>query len=336
MRILVTGGTGFLGRHVVWRLNASGHEVVFTGRNRSHASAVLAGVARTDCEAAFVELAHGSAQAAGLLTDAAAGVEAIVHCAALSSPWGAREAFEHANVDSTREVIEACHTHRIGKLVHISTPSLYFDFRDRIGIREDEPLPPPVNDYARTKGIAEQIVAGAKVDSVIVLRPRALFGPWDEALLPRILRVARVARLPLMRGGNALIDMTYIDNVIDAVMLALQSGLPRAIFNISNGEPMPVRAMFSRLASAFHMELRVRRVPYPVVDAIAATLECVGRLRPEWEPPITRYSVGLLAYSQTLDLTRAHELLGYVPRVSLESGFERAAAWFSTRMRELG
>lgn len=336
MRILVTGGTGFLGRHVVWRLNAAGHQVVFTGRNRSHASTVLAGVERMDCEARFAELTHGSPLAAASLIDAAAGTDAVVHCAALSSPWGPRDAFERANVDSTREVIEACHVHRIGKLVHISTPSLYFDFRDRIGICEDEPLPPPVNDYARTKGIAEQIAAHSTLESVIILRPRAIFGAWDETLLPRILRVARVARLPLMRGGDALIDMTYVDNVVDAVMLALQSDLARAVVNISNGEPMPVRTMFSRLASAFDIELRVRRIPYPIVDAVAGMLECVGRLRTGWEPPITRYSVGLLAYSQTLDLTRARELLGYVPRVSLDSGLERTAAWFATRVREHG
>jgi nucleoside-diphosphate-sugar epimerase len=329
MRVLVTGGTGFLGRHLVWRLIALGHEVVFTGRSHARASAVLAGAARTGCKAGFVELEHGSPTAATTLMEAAADADAVIHCAALSSPWGPRLAFERANVDSTREVIEACAAHRIGKLIYISTPSLYFDFRDRIGIREDEPLPPPVNDYARTKGIAEKMAQASSIDSVIALRPRAIFGAWDETLLPRILRVARTARLPLMRGGGSLIDLTYVENVVDAVMLALDADLERATVNISNGEPIPVHAMFAKLADAFAIELRVRRVPYRVVDAIAATLERVGRVRPGWEPPITRYSAGLLAFSQTLDLTRARELLGYTPRISLDAGLARTAAWFA-------
>ena len=335
MRVLVTGGTGFLGRHLVWRLNAAGHEVVFTGRDRRRASVVLAGVARIECAVRSVEVAHGSSQAAAVLAEAAAGADAVIHCAALSSPWGPREAFEHANVDSTREVVEACRADRIPKLVHISTPSLYFDFRDRIGIREDEPLPPPVNDYARTKGIAERMVVASTIDSVIALRPRAIFGAWDETLLPRILRVARTARLPLMRGGCSLIDLTYVDNVVDAVMLALEADLERAVVNVSNGEPIPVHALFAKLANAFGVTLRVRRVPYPVVDAIATVLECVGRARPGWEPPITRYSAGLLAYSQTLDLTRARELLGYAPRIALDVGLARTAAWFTAQGRGL-
>ena len=327
MRMLVTGGTGFLGRHVVWRLNSSGHDVVFTGRNVQHAETVIAGATRADCETRFVMLEHGSVQSHATMHEAAAGADAAVHCAALSSPWGRPEAFEKANIDSTQEIVDACRAQRVPRLVHISTPSLYFNFRDRIGIREDEPLPSPVNDYARTKGIAEQRVMQSPLDSVIALRPRAIIGPYDATLLPRLLRVARVSRLPLMRGGNALIDLTYVDNVVDAVELALSADLQRAVVNISNGEPMPVRTLFAMLADAFGIELRVRRIPYPVVDAAATLLEWAASVRRDWEPPITRYSVGLLAWSQTLDLTRARDLLGYTPQVPLAEGIRQTAAW---------
>lgn len=327
MRILVTGGTGFLGRHVVWRLNASGHDVVFSGRNARHAETVIAGASRADRETRFIMIEHGSAHSHALMHEAAAGVDAAVHCAALSSPWGRSEAFHKANIESTQEIVDACRAQSVPRLVHISTPSLYFDFRDRLDIREDEPLPSPVNDYARTKGIAEQRVMQSPLDSVIALRPRAIIGPYDATLLPRLLRVARVSRLPLMRGGNALIDLTYVDNVVDAVELALTADLRRAVVNISNGEPMHVRTLFAMLADAFGIELRVRRIPYPVVDAVAALLEWAASSRPDWEPPITRYSVGLLAYSQTLDLTRARDLLGYTPRVTLADGIRRTAIW---------
>jgi nucleoside-diphosphate-sugar epimerase len=329
MRVLVTGGTGFLGRHIVWRLNTLGHDVVFTGRNEHHASEVMhhrePGKGRLD----FIALAHGTPNSLRALQAAAEHADAIVHCAALSSPWGRREAFERANIDSTREVIDACAAQRIAKLVHLSTPSLYFNFRDRVAIREDQPLPRPVNEYARTKGVAEQMVVHSDIGSVIALRPRAIFGPWDSTLLPRLLRVARQTRLPLLHGGTALVDLTYVDNVVDAVLLALSADIERATLNISNGEPMPVIALFQALAVAFGFEPRFRKVPYYLLAAIAALLEGIATLRPRWEPPITRYSAGLLAFSQTLDLTQARETLGYSPRVPFAEGLQRTAAWFA-------
>ena len=327
MKVVVTGGTGFVGRHVVWRLVALGHDVVFTGRDASQAAIVIAGAGG---EARFVPLAHGDPDAAATLVAAAAHAGAIVHCAALSSPWGKRSDFVRANVASAREVVAACGAHAIARLVHLSTPSLYFDFSDRLLIREDAPLPRPVNAYAETKGIAEGIVAGSAIDHVIVLRPRAIFGPWDTTLLPRLLRVARRARLPLMRDGDALLDLTYIDNVVDAVVLALASPARRAIFNISNGEPVRVRDLFETMATAFGFAPRFRALPYPVVDAIAATMEVAARLVPGWEPPLTRYSAGLLAFSQTLDLSAARDRLGYRPRVSLAEGMRLTSAWFGS------
>jgi nucleoside-diphosphate-sugar epimerase len=329
MRLLVTGGTGFLGRHIVWRLNALGHDVVFTGRNDDRASEVLTHAAPGGGSLTFIPMAHGTERSVHTLHAAADQVEAVVHCAALSSPWGRQEDFERANVDLTREVIDVCATRRIVRLVHISTPSLYFDFRDRVGIKEDEPLPPPVNEYARTKGIAEQMVMRSRIESVIALRPRAIFGPWDNTLLPRLLRVAIQARLPLMHGGSALVDLTYVDNVVDAVLLASSVDLTRGTFNISNGEPMSVITLFKALASAFGFEPRFRRVPYSLLAAIATLLERSAVFVPGWEPPITRYSAGLLAFSQTLDLTHAHDALGYTPRVSFADGMQRTAAWFA-------
>jgi nucleoside-diphosphate-sugar epimerase len=329
MRVLVTGGTGFLGRHIVWRLGTLGDDVVFTGRDRDHASVVLAGFDHTQGQVRFIPVSHGMPEAARTLDEAARDVDAIVHCAALSAPWGRRETFERANVASTREVVSAGEARGIQRLVHISTPSLYFDFRDHVNIRENEPLPRPVNAYARTKGIAEQLVMRADIDTVIALRPRAIFGPWDTTLLPRLLRVARQAPLPLMRGGSSLLDLTYVDNVVDAVMLALGASPARATFNVSNGEPMTVLALFKALASAFDFEPRFRSIPYPLVASVAALLEACATFTPDWEPPLTRYSAGLLAFSQTLDLTQARDVLGYVPRISLADGLLRTAAWFA-------
>lgn len=327
MKVLVTGGTGFVGRHVAWRLAAEGCEVIFCGRNQAAADDVLRLAA---APMRFVPLEHGVDDAAARLLQAAEGADALVHCAALSAPWGSADAFRQANLDSTREVIEACREQGVARLVHLSTPSLYFDFRDRLGIREDEPLPAPVNLYAQTKGEAEMLLQQADLGQTLVLRPRAIFGPWDATLMPRMLRVMHRGAIPLMRGGKAELDLTYIDNLVDAIWLGLTRPLPRRynLYNLSNGEPIRLDHLLARVAEAFELPLRTRRLPWPLVSAIARVLETRARLGSGAEPLLTRYSAGVLAFSQTLDTRAIRDELGWQPRVSLDEGIQRHARWW--------
>jgi nucleoside-diphosphate-sugar epimerase len=334
MKILVTGGTGFLGRHLVWRLAAEGADVVFTGRNGAAAAQVIAAVPQPERAAVrYVDIDHGAADAENRVRDCAAGTDAVVHCAGLASPWGTKSAFRRANIASTAEVLAACAVHGIPRLVHISTPSIYFSYRDRVSITEDAPLPPAATEYARSKRQAELMVLAAALPQSVVLRPRAIFGPWDQVLLPRLLRLMQYGRVPLLRGGKALLDMTYVDNVVDAVLLALQ--MPPAsqtrVFNISNGEPIAVADLFDRIGAGFGLPVRPVHRPYWLADLAARMLELGAHLVPGWEPPVTRYSLGAIAFSQTLDLHSARTELGYAPAISLAEGIARTAAWWKAR-----
>ena len=329
MKILVTGGTGFLGRHLVWRLAGQGHDVVFSGRDAAKAGEVAQRAARA---VAFVPLAHGGAEAPATLDAAMRGVDAVVHCAALSSPWGHRADFHAANVRSTEEVLAAMRARGVARLVHISTPSLYFQFRDRLGVREDEPLPPPVNHYARTKREAERLVRASPVSSVI-LRPRGIFGAWDETLLPRLLRLLRQKHFPLFNRGQALIELTYVDNVVDAIVLALAPRHPAgATFNISNGQPQRAGDLFAHMAQTFGLPWRPLQVPLAAGLAMARACEIAGHVARGWEPPLTRYTVGTVAFSQTLDLQRARDHLGYAAKVDITEGIRRTSAWYRARV----
>lgn len=325
MKILVTGGTGFLGRHLVWRAAAAGVDVIFTGRDPRAAATVLQyGAAR------WLPLAHGSPDAIAQLTHAAQQADVVVHCAALSTPWGRTADFMRANVSSTEEVLAACHAARVPRLVHISTPSVYFDFQDRLNIREDSPLPPPVNEYARTKALAEARVCAQPLPETVILRPRALFGAWDQTLMPRLLRVMQRGALPVMRGGKIQLDLTYIDNAIDAIWLSMTQPLARpvSIYNVSNGEPQTLLPLLENMAQAFQLPLRTRAVPWRVVELLARGLETAARLGNGREPLLTRYSAGVLAFSQTLDIQAIRTELGYQPRVSIAEGILRHAAWW--------
>lgn len=327
MKLVVTGGTGFLGRHLVWRAAAEGAEVIFTGRNAKAAADV---VRLAPMPVRWQALEHGGEDAQRTLTKVVGNTDAVVHCAALSSPWGRYEDFLRANVASTSEVLAACCANSVRRLVHISTPSLYFGFADRLAIREDADLPVLANDYARTKLAAESLVKQAGLPEVAILRPRALFGPWDQTLVPRILRVMTKGPMPIMRSGNIQIDLTYIDNAVDAAWLALTRPLPLAVntYNVSNGEPRQFLDVLTVMAREFGLSLRTRKIPWALVELIARGLEFSARLGNGREPPLTRYSAGVLAFSQTLDVSALRDELGWRPVVSIDEGIRRHAKWW--------
>lgn len=327
MKLVITGGTGFLGRHLVWRAAAEGAEVLFTGRNAQAAAEVMR---RAPAPVRWQAVVHGNRHAQEKLTQAAQGADAVVHCAALSSPWGRFDDFRRANVTSTAEVIAACRASQVPRLVHISTPSLYFGFNDQLQIREDAPLPEPANDYVRTKRVAETLVQHADLPEVAILRPRALFGPWDQTLMPRLLRVMQRGAIPLMRGGHIQLDLTYIDNAVQAIWLALTRPLPRPvnIYNVSNGEPRALQDLLQRMAHEFGLPLKTRALPWPIVRTVARGMEVAARLGGGSEPPLTRYSAGVLAFSQTLDVSALRGELGWEPAVSIDEGIRRHAAWW--------
>jgi len=310
--IAITGATGFLGGAICRRLLAQGQPVVALGRDQGKLAALEALGARTVRN----DLAGGPPREAGELS-------AVVHCAALSSAWGPRAAFHASNVGGTFSALRFARAAGAKRFVHISTPSLYFRFQDQPGVKEDVPLPTPVNAYAATKGEAERIVRAETGLDPVILRPRGIYGAGDTALLPRLLRAAQAGPLPLIRGGRAETDLTHVDDVVSAVLAALSApaGMRQCIFNISGGEPLPVRQIADSAALHAGLAVRWRPMPTGIVLAAARALEAAAYLHPERpEPRITAYGAGLFAFTQTLDLAAARQQLGWAPRIGFEEG----------------
>lgn len=323
-RILVTGASGFIGSHVVGRLRALGHAVHATGRD----TARLRIAAQAGASVAGADLAS---DALGPLVD---GCEAVVHCAALSSPWDRPENFWRANVVATERLLAASRGAGVRRFVHLGSPSIYFRYADQFDVAET--FSPParwITEYARSKWESEQRVRAA-ADArfgTLVLRPRAVFGERDNAILPRLLAVAERGWFPLVHGGEALIDVTCVDNLSQAVAAALEADV-RAdgrAYNISNGAPVRVRELVTMLFDALARDVRLVPIPRRVALALATVAEAAANLRPgRPEPRLTRYGIGVIGYSQTLDITRARTEMGYVPAVSVAEGLSQfAASW---------
>ena len=320
MKTVVTGATGFLGKALARRLKARGDQVLALGRNPQ----ILAELEQQGIHTLRADLADANAMRA-----ACQGQDVVFHSAALSSAWGPAQAFYRANVLGTINVIAACQAAGVQRLVHVSTPSIYFGYESRLGVREDSPLPSqPANQYARTKLLAEAEIDRAfeRGLPVITIRPRAIFGEGDNAILPRLIQRLQSGRLRVIGDGQNITDLTYVENVVDALLLCAEAPnhLMGAKYNITNGEPLPLWGLIRKLCEALGYEFPRRQIPYPAAIRLARLLEIISGLLPgQPEPLLTRYMVGVLAKSTTLDISAAQRDLGYQPRVSVDEGFWR-------------
>ncbi|MDJ0796959.1 MAG: NAD-dependent epimerase/dehydratase family protein [Calothrix sp. MO_167.B12] len=327
MNILVTGGTGFLGKALALRLQSQSDHVTVLGRDR-YIGKQLEGEGLRFLAVDF--------QDKPATINACQGQDYIFHCGALSSPWGKYEDFYQANVLGTRYIIQGCQQYGVKRLIHVSTPSIYFKFSHHLNIPENIPLPPPVNAYAKTKQLAEQEINRAHTEGlpVITIRPRAIFGPGDRSILPRLLKANERSGIPLINNGQACIDMTYIDNVVDALLLCQNApdNLLGRTFNITNGEPTPLVNLLTLLSQQLGYPLNLKPIPYNLAYGVATAMELASKtIFFGKEPILTRYTVGLLSFNQTLDITAAKTELGYQPQVSILEGLKVFAQWWKNQ-----
>jgi nucleoside-diphosphate-sugar epimerase len=312
--VLITGATGFLGGYLVEEFAANGYEVFALGRNERRLSELSA------------KATPVRSNLADLPDLALEGVDVVVHAAALSTVWGRAKDFIEANVYGTKAVVDFCEKTGAERLVFISSPSIYAG-SPRLNIKEDQfDEHNRLNQYIRSKILAEKIVEASGVNAVI-LRPRGLFGPGDTSIIPRLLDANQKIGVPLLRGGSALMDITCVENVAFATRLAAEAVDAHGAYNITNGEPRPFKALLDQFFAELGEEPRYLRLPYPVAMGAASLLEQIYRLfRLSGEPTLTRYLVHTLADSQTMDITRAETDLGYHPRLSLDQGITRYIA----------
>ncbi len=318
-KVLVTGATGFLGGAVARTLAREGVGVIATGRN-VRAGAILMRESKD-----IIFQACDLAGEPAIVQCLAEGCDAVVHSAALTSPWGRRSSFVAANVTATEHVLAACHKAGVKRLVHISSPSVTFDFKDQPHHREDAPWSPiPANEYVETKRLAETLVRDAVTRGeieAIMLRPKALFGPGDTTLLPRIIRVARRRTFPIFGDRDPLMDLTWIDDAVQAVLLALgaPSSCSGGVYHITSGDPQPRSKVLNTVLEACDIPVKYRMITLQRALTAVGWMERISRLftRSRWEPPATRYSVAALAFDQSLDISAARTQLGYDPQTDV-------------------
>jgi 2-alkyl-3-oxoalkanoate reductase len=329
--VLITGGGGFLGTAISRSLRQRGLSVRSLSRSL-----------HPHLDELGVEPIRGDVADAKVVARAVEGCGTVFHTAAKAGLWGPEREYHRANVEGTRNVVEACRTAGVPRLIYTSSPSVVFNGSDLAGADESAPYPSQFEAaYPETKAIAEQLVLAANSDGLatVSLRPHLIWGPGDNNLLPRIIARAKGGRLRRIGQTNALIDPVYIDNASEAHLLAadrLWPGSPVAgrPYFITQGETIPVWDMINALLKAAHMEPVRRSIARPVALAGAGVLEAAYRLSGRRdEPPMTRFLARQLSTTHWFRIDAARRDLGYEPRVSIIEGLRRLEDWLH---REVG
>jgi nucleoside-diphosphate-sugar epimerase len=327
MKALVTGGGGFLGGAIVHRLLDLGWSVKTLQRGHYRR-----------LEELCVEQVRGDVADADVVSAAVAGVEVVFHAAAKVEPWGPYPPFHRTNVRGTENVLAAMRRHGVSKLVFTSTPSVVHSGNDLAGIDESAPYPKKFEAaYPQTKAIAEMAVLGANDGELatIALRPRLIWGPEDTNLVPQLVARARAGRLRFVGDGSNLVDTVYIDNAVDAHILAAERLAPAAPcagkpYFISNGEPWPLKQVVNSILVAAGLPPEERTVPFTVAHTAGAVFEYLHKVFPTRNGPrMNRFIARNLATAHWFDISAARRDLGYEPRVSMEEGLRRLREWFA-------
>jgi len=325
MRALVTGGGGFLGGALARKLRERGDDVRVFGRG-SYPELMALGI----------EVVSGDLTDPDAVLAACDDRDTVFHVAAKVGLWGRPEDYEAVNVQGTKNVLRACLETGVPKLVFTSSPSVVFDGGDIEGVTESAPYPERFDcDYSRTKAAAEKMVLAADHDRLctVSLRPHLVWGPGDRHLLPRLAARARARRLFRIGDESKLVDTLYIDDAVDAHILAAVQLSPRSdisgnAYFLSSGDPRPLWEIVDRMLAAANLGPVKRSVPKGLAFAAADACEAVWRtFGASSEPPLTRFLVSQLTTAHWFDISAAKRDLGWKPRVALDEGMARLAKW---------
>ena len=320
MRLLVTGGTGFIGSHLAEAAVRRGSEVVVLGltdRPEERANAeLLSGLG--------AEILSGSITDADLCRRAARGATHIFHLAVAMREGGKRdEFFESINLDGTRHLLEAASVERVDRFVYCSTIGIYGHRAPGI-TREDSPLAPG-NIYERTKVSAERLVREFAEKCALpasVLRPADVYGPRDQRLLKLFKGVSR-GRFPLFGSGEGRRHMVYVDDVVSAFFKACErdEALGQGLI-IAGPRACTLRELLDEITRATGSRRYGFRLPLAPMLGVAAVVEDVCAAL-KVDPPIYRRRMDFFHSDSEFDTSRARRALDWEPRVDLSEGIRR-------------
>ena len=330
-QVLVTGGGGFLGRHLVELHVQRGDHV----RSFSRGSYDF-------LEHSGVQQLQGDLRDAKAVAAACQGVDLVHHVASLAGIWGRWKDYLAINVDGTQHVLDGCRAAGVSQLVYTSSPSVTFDGSDQCGVDESVPYAKRwLCHYPRSKAMAEQLVLSSDDASLLTcaLRPHLIWGPHDNHLLPRLLDRARQGKLRRAGEGKNVVDTVYVENAAQAHLLAAdrltaESPIRGKAYWITQAEPVNCWDWIDQLLACGGVAAVDKSISAGLASSVGGMLELFYRLLPlPGEPSMTRFLARQLSTSHYFNTDRARTELGYEPAVSTSEGLRRLTAHLQSTIK---
>jgi ornithine--oxo-acid transaminase len=330
---LITGATGFLGGRLAKRLVQEGYSVRCLVRASSDTSLL---------DKLNVQIAVGDLTRARSLARAVEGCDYVLHCGALVSDWATKEEITRTNVEGTRSLLEASVDSSVQRFIHFSTTDIY-GYPDGAEIDEAYAAKRFRNWYAQTKLEAEAEVRRVEKEhalDAVILRPATVYGPGSIGVIGEIARAIRGRNMLLVDGGRAVAGLCYVDNLMDAAVLALRhEAAPGHAFNVSDGLGITWKELTDDLAEGLGCSKVRWSLPYWMANGVGFSLEHGYRLLRKTTglnapPLLSRQAVQVLGNNQDFSNRKAREVLGWKPRVDYPAGLEATVAWLRTEYLE--
>lgn len=318
MRVFVTGGSGFVGGHLIERLVRDGHEVLAMARSASSGKAVEALGAKAV-----------TASLGALAPEHLAGIDALIHCAAYVEEHGTRAQFFEANVEGTRNALDAASKAGVKRFVHVGTEAALFDGRDLVRVNESHPYPTRHRFlYPETKAEAEKLVLAANGRAgmtTISIRPRFVWGPRDTSILPAVLEMNAKGAYAWLDHGRHQTSSCHVANLVEALVLALEKGQGGHAYFVTDGVDRSIRDTLSSLAETRGVTLPSRNLPSWLARPLSAVVETLWSITGA-RPPMSRFAIAMMSSTVTVDDSAARRDLGYRPVITIEDGLRAMRA----------
>jgi nucleoside-diphosphate-sugar epimerase len=314
-KLFITGASGFVGGAIVQALARRYQLLALSRSDRSDAAISALGAVPVRGELGAVA------------AEAIAGCEAVIHCAAFVKQWGTREQFWNANVEGTRQLLQAARQAGVQRFIHIGTEAALFYGQHMRGIDESYPYPAHTPFlYSETKAAAEKLVLAANAPgfATLSIRPRFVWGPGDQTILPVLETMVRSGRFVWVDHGRAQTSTTHIANLVHAVELALERGAGGNAYFVTDEGDTVMHDFLTALLATRTLRPQEKSIPGWLARALAAVTETIWRASGKTsDPPLTRLAASMMSRDCTIRTDKAQRELTYRPVISRSEGLRQ-------------
>jgi nucleoside-diphosphate-sugar epimerase len=323
MRALVTGGTGFIGSHLIDELLEQGYDIRILRRNTSNIMLL------EDKKLSFVV---GDLTDTESLVRACQDVDVVFHVAALPQDWGPKKTFFEVNFDGTKSLLDACVHNKVPRFLFMSSAAVYGFPKTQQPLAE-EYRKNPTAKYGESKLCAEGLLWGYGMEhniSVSAIRSPIVTGPRDRLIALFLVKALQQGRLFYIGDGNQKISVSDGRDVAHCLRLAGESQKANGqAYNVKSFDSTP-RQLIETLAERLRLSAPEKHRSYSWAYVLASIVEGIWMLRGKENPPFTRHKVKVLGTSRLIDITKATKELKYTPRYTCTTTIDDVVSWYRT------